>query len=52
MKSTLRLIEKVWLKDKPYLTANTATIADLLGVCEVEQLSKSVICLLVFFVDY
>lgn len=50
MKTTLSLIENVWLRDKPYLVANTITIADLLGVCEVEQLGKSVICILEFLV--
>lgn len=37
MKMTLELIENVWLKDTPYLTGNEITIADLLGVCEIEQ---------------
>ncbi|KAJ9583901.1 hypothetical protein L9F63_021758, partial [Diploptera punctata] len=37
MKTTLHLIEDVWLKDSPYLIGNKITIADLLGVCEVEQ---------------
>jgi hypothetical protein len=40
MKTTLGLIENVWLKDTPYLTGNEITIADLLGVCEIEQASK------------
>ena len=40
MKTTLHLIEDVWLKDSPYLTGDKITIADLLGVCEVEQPSK------------
>jgi glutathione S-transferase len=40
MKTTLGLIENVWLKDTPYLTGNEITIADLLGVCEIEQPSK------------
>ncbi|XP_023707304.1 glutathione S-transferase theta-1 [Cryptotermes secundus] len=37
MKTTLGLIENVWLKDTPYLTGNEITIADLLGACEIEQ---------------
>jgi glutathione S-transferase len=40
MKTTLGLIENVWLKDTPYLSGNEITIADLLGVCEIEQPSK------------
>jgi glutathione S-transferase len=40
MKTTLGLIENVWLKDTPYLTGDNVTIADLLGVCEVEQPSE------------
>lgn len=43
MKGTLELIENVWLKDTPYLTGDKITIADLLGVCEVEQPSKFVV---------
>jgi len=37
MKGTLELIENLWLKDTPYLTGDKITIADLLGVCELEQ---------------
>ncbi|KDR15740.1 Glutathione S-transferase theta-1 [Zootermopsis nevadensis] len=37
MKTTLGLIENVWLENTPYLTGNQITIADLLGVCEIEQ---------------
>lgn len=37
MKTTLHLIEDVWLKNSPYLIGDKITIADLLGVCEVEQ---------------
>lgn len=37
LKRTLELLENVWLKDTSYLTGNKITIADLLGVCEVEQ---------------
>lgn len=40
MKTTLGLIENVWLKDTPYLTGDHITIADLLGVCEIEQPSE------------
>jgi hypothetical protein len=48
MKSTLGLIENVWLKDTAYLTGNEITIADLLGVCEIEQPSKFIISTIVF----
>lgn len=40
MKTTLGLIENVWLENTPYLTGNQITIADLLGVCEIEQPSE------------
>ena len=43
LKGTLELIENVWLKDTPYLIGDKITIADLLGVCEVEQPSKFVV---------
>jgi len=43
MKGTLELIENLWLKDTPYLTGDKITIADLLGVCELEQPSKFVV---------
>jgi glutathione S-transferase len=45
MKTTLGLIENIWLKDAPYLTGNEITIADLLGVCEIEQTSKFLSCI-------
>jgi glutathione S-transferase len=48
MKTTLGLIENVWLKDTPYLTGDQITIADLLGVCEIEQPSE----FLVFSTSY
>lgn len=37
MITTLDLIENVWLKDKPYLTGDKISIADLFGACEIEQ---------------
>lgn len=33
-------IENIWLKDKPFLTGDKITVADLFGVCEIEQPSK------------
>ena len=33
-------IENIWLKDKPFLTGDKISIADLVGICEVEQPSK------------
>ena len=35
MEETLTNIEKIFLKDKPYLCGDEISIADLLGVCEV-----------------
>ena len=37
MEETLTNIEKIFLKDKPYLCGNEISIADLLGVCEVSS---------------
>ncbi|XP_076244788.1 glutathione S-transferase theta-1 isoform X2 [Calliopsis andreniformis] len=37
MKENLDLLENVWLKDKPFLISSEISIADILGVCEVEQ---------------
>ncbi|XP_072043682.1 glutathione S-transferase theta-1-like [Amphiura filiformis] len=39
MEETLTNLENIFLKDKPYLCGNDISIADLLGVCEVEQVS-------------
>ncbi|RLU21362.1 hypothetical protein DMN91_005735 [Ooceraea biroi] len=33
----LDLIEKIWLKDQPYLTGNVISVADIFGACELEQ---------------
>lgn len=33
-------MENIWLKTNPYVTGYSITIADLLGVCEIEQPSK------------
>ncbi|KAJ8679870.1 hypothetical protein QAD02_015657 [Eretmocerus hayati] len=30
-------IENIWLKDKPFLTGKTISVADILGACEIEQ---------------
>lgn len=37
MDESLDLLENIWLKDRPFLTGDKITIADLLGACEVEQ---------------
>lgn len=34
---TLGYIEKMFLKDRPYLCGNEISVADILGVCEVDQ---------------
>lgn len=36
----LRNVENVWLKETPYVTGNKISIADLIGLCEIEQLRK------------
>ncbi|XP_023290830.1 glutathione S-transferase theta-1 isoform X2 [Orussus abietinus] len=38
MVNSLDLLETVWLKDKPFLTSDKISIADLIGACEVEQM--------------
>ena len=35
---TVDYLEKVWLKDRPYLCGNDISVADLLGICELMQL--------------
>lgn len=40
MVECLDQIENIWLKDKPFLTGNTISIADIIGACEIEQPSK------------
>ena len=37
MEKTLTNLEKIFLKDKPYLCGNEISIADLSGVCEVSS---------------
>lgn len=37
---TLDKLENVWLKDKPFLTGDKISIADILGACEIEQPRK------------
>lgn len=33
-------IENIWLKDKPFLTGDKISVADIFGACEIEQPSK------------
>lgn len=40
MEVNLNIMEKVWLKDTPYLTGKDLTAADIFGACEVEQTSR------------
>lgn len=37
MKSSLKKMEMIYLKDTPFLNSDTMSIADLLGICEVMQ---------------
>lgn len=41
MIESLDQIEQHWLKNKPYLTGHSISIADVLGACEVEQPSRT-----------
>lgn len=40
MDAALDLVEKIWLKQTPYLTGNEISVADLIGICEIEQPRK------------
>lgn len=40
MEQSLKLVEKIWLKDSDFVTGKKLTIADLIGACEIEQTSK------------
>lgn len=40
MNNCLDIIENVWLKDKPFLTGDTISVADIFGACEIEQPRK------------
>ena len=44
-------IEKIWLKNNTYLTSDNISIADILGACEIEQLSKYTYKFLFLFPD-
>jgi len=37
MNDCIDIIENVWLKDKPFLTGNTISVADIFCACELEQ---------------
>ncbi|XP_014479434.1 PREDICTED: glutathione S-transferase theta-1-like [Dinoponera quadriceps] len=37
MSDCLDVIENIWLKDKPFLTGDTISVADIFGACEIEQ---------------
>lgn len=40
MEDSLNDIENVWLKDSQYLVGNEISVADLVGISEIEQPSK------------
>jgi len=40
MSNCIDIIENVWLKDKPFLTGNTISVADIFCACELEQPRK------------
>lgn len=37
MNNCLDIIENVWLKDKPFLAGDTISVADIFGICEIDQ---------------
>ncbi len=40
MENSLDTITNVWLKDKPFITGNEITVADLVAATEIEQLGR------------
>lgn len=38
VKKTVKLLENVWLKDRPFLCGQEISVADILGICELMQL--------------
>ena len=40
METALDELENVWLKDRPYVTGDKITIADLIALCEVDEPRK------------
>lgn len=40
MEEALDLVENIWLKDTKYLTGDEISIADIVGISEIEQPSK------------
>lgn len=40
MSNCIDIIETVWLKDKPFLTGDTISVADIFCACELEQPRK------------
>lgn len=40
MNQALDQIENVWLKNKQFLCGDEISIADIIGICEIEQLSE------------
>lgn len=46
MNNCLDIIETIWLKDKPFLVGNTISVADIFGVCELEQPREFILLLL------
>jgi len=40
MSNCIDIIENVWLKDKPFLTGNMISVADIFCACELEQPRK------------
>lgn len=48
MNNCLDIIENVWLKDKPFLAGDTISVADIFGICEIDQPRK----LYIFSITY
>jgi glutathione S-transferase len=40
MNASLDLLENIWLKDKQFLCGDEISVADIIGICEVDQPSE------------
>lgn len=47
MEMALNEVENIWLKENPYLAGDKISIADLIGLCEIDQPRKLLKCVIV-----